>query len=477
MPQGRISRYGRYGQRRHAPFACVDSAPAPGPWTPESIPGVVGYWDRDAASCLTDAASLYDGGAVSYHAMPTTDATLEPDDTEEGFTWVSLVRLDANARGTVFGHGFVSGGKYPLGSLYFSFASQPRVVFDTTDGNSYLGGTEAFTLGTWYMMVGLVNPDTNEMRLMYRTAAGGSWYDTGWVSKPNATRNYNTLQNRMIAGYKYDATFDVAVKCPAMYYRLLTDVEIDALYDSGNFYTPDDLPTDELKAAYALGQDGGATDITGNGYDMTAYNTPAIVQGPVSHAPIERMPVHTQTGGGGLARTQTTIGYQPLWYPNSGDPYLDFDGVDDYFDVVIADASLSWSYGIRHDIDNVGAQRLFDSQTGRLIISSRTSGGDGSAGMLDSTWRNVGTLATTGDHRLVFVGNAGVGLDVYEDGSALGSTATWVGNGVGGTCKFFTAHTGPGSGVGLQGKLFRDCIVAGAISEADRALLETWLAA
>lgn len=176
----------------------------------------------------------------------------------------------------------------------------------------------------------------------------------------------------------------------------------------------------------------------------------------------------------GFNGTQVTAGKRPLWIANAqnGHAAIRSDGVDDWYNL----AGMSASSGSKTFIACLSAavsaatfRYLFDTATGRLIVYLSQAVAH-NVGYYDGTDRPT-TVHTAGWQVLSWVLTAGVGGQVFRNGTSLG-TPGYTSRAIGGATGLFAQGDGAGSlaACDLGGWI----VCNGALSGADRLLAETY---
>ena len=192
-------------------------------------------------------------------------------------------------------------------------------------------------------------------------------------------------------------------------------------------------------------------------------------------------PVASWSDLSGNARhaTQTTEAKKPIYMTNqqNGLPGVDFDrtnhGMLVDFSTGVSAQDYTFIFATKTETTNVNAdQRLFDFQSGRFIVSSVTAT-VGWVGWitLPEGWTNA-VAATNAVQILSFVFDD-AGASVFRDGASIATGKAWAQKALGGTVGMGREYDM--TQYGFDGQLYEVVVYTGALSSANRGLVETYL--
>jgi|GEM_PF-2546910 len=169
----------------------------------------------------------------------------------------------------------------------------------------------------------------------------------------------------------------------------LTSADRTWLYNSGSGRTRSEIKTrfgSNITAGYALHEKTGLrADFVGSN-DLTSYNNPGSVQGPIEDEAVDSAPVAKWSDrlGNGDDLVQTTVADQPIY--DSSEKALDFDGVNDYIGLpALLSSPLSDPmefFAVAQRGTGINKRHIFDCPAGatnttRKILGYNTAGSQG----------------------------------------------------------------------------------------------------
>jgi PKD repeat protein len=242
---------------------------------------------------------------------------------------------------------------------------------------------------------------------------------------------------------------------------------------------------------------GGSNTKTRTNYVSSAWNpsliTPALwleasttycftdAGGTVACADGDPVRVWKDRSGNSRDLSQGTLGNRPLYRANSGNPYVEFDGTDDFM-------SAAYSPGALAGATMLASARLTANGSFPVIFTQRPGEtefrGNAASRQISVTTSNGGgnvtdpsALATTTDYTIGFVTTYGAasGCSVYRDGTAV---ATGTDNSTTSATPTTLNISGRSAGsLPWVGRIYGLVFCPAAISGANVTLLHTYLAA
>lgn len=183
-----------------------------------------------------------------------------------------------------------------------------------------------------------------------------------------------------------------------------------------------------------------------------------------------------QSGNGNDAATNPGTQYHPLYRASGigGMPAVEFDGVNDHFELSLSEASGPWTWFFVIDGTPNSGGYLYDADTGRFILAYEAeNAGSDETSVYDGVWRN-GSLAVTGVQVLEFNLESGAAL-IYKDKTTTVLSSGHTERALGGQQRIGTSITSVGTGT-FDGLISEVIAYSGAKGTADRDVVYGYLA-
>lgn len=444
------------------------------PWAPTDITNLVDYWDADSGIKTSGAADFV---SASTQYLSTANTTAVSPNTSP-FYYSAWVYLDATGSNSAIVSKRDAANTTPEWNVYVTAAGALRGVIWIGGASRGVNHGTSFSAGAW-----------TYVELWWD---GSSLYvnqNRGTPASTTASGTCNSLSSPLWIGQGGSGSsyWDGGIQAAGYWSAVPSDTIKNSIYNSGTGKLYSDLSASEktnLVSFWDLTEYSGTRADCNASLDLTATNSPVARYGNrTADVTNDGSIVTSWTGAENsvVYSMSSNIARNPLWYSNSGDAYVDFDGTANYLLTTsgwsTANSSYTFAFRLNVDSDFTSSRYLHDTTTTRLVIANNLATGGASNDSLafyDGTWRDTDVAATSGEQVLTYVLDNGAGNGkIYKDGSQQGSTQTYSG----GTTS--TAEKRLGRSITdtneYFGRIYAFCIATEAVSASDQSSLEDYL--
>lgn len=432
-------------------------------WNPRRLGSSLAAWYKADAGCYTDAACLFASASSQY--LSKSSPTFAP--TTKMTIAFGVKPTSIGAYQTICARW---GGSQNQFIVYINSAGRVEVYIadSLTDafGNS-ARGTTVLTAGVQYRVVVVYDGtlSAGSRIAIYLDGVAETIVVAGTIPA-----SMTTSTAALMVGNDNAGTFcDEAVARLGFSSLALSGAALTAAHTSTFWADMTAARQADWFSFYNLCE-ASSTRVDSTGLNnLTPTNGPTVAAGPGEGACVDNSPCKRSEDQSGLGRhrTQSTIGYQPIWAADfqNGRPALVYDGVDDYLTCAGFTFSQPCAYGFA---GSVGADGYVidadDPQSGRVFQRyGSTTLRMYAASVFDST---VSAMATFRSYVTVYDGASSIAAQdgVEATGDAGAGNGTGVRVGISGGSPAVPGQVNEGSLV----------LASKRLSAAERASLHAW---
>jgi len=182
---------------------------------------------------------------------------------------------------------------------------------------------------------------------------------------------------------------------------------------------------------------------------------------------------------GGNNATQSDNAKKPAYDATgfNGLPTVTVDGGDNMIFSGISETSDWWACVWCGDfvVNQAGAEKLFDSSTGRLVFAGYEAGSGGGVAWYDGAWQTFGSILA-GAHSIIWNVNHATESRLYVDGIQVGSDSAGQQKALGNATRIFSNNNGSSDFMPNGTKTSEFAMVKGGLTVDEVALWTGYLA-